>query len=1840
MKLSNFLRRSLAMLVLLATVLSLLPVAFAAEEETGIPKELQGKDLVASYDENGNLVYTEADESVRGAMRASSFNEQATQDFSTKARVAFFIDNGNSENSSHLKFTISNANIDNLVNRGVTDFFVMTKTQAGSFSTTNLKNVISYAASSVKVYAWMHSAFDKAYIKSHNNSAQYHFSVGRKCNAYDTSHSLYDSRNSFVDLSQSAYKTYFNGLVDQVEACTGVDGILLDSVKWGGNYYGWDTDARTAMGKTAYNAAVTAMAKHEGYVTKTDSDGYKVWSSTNTANADYASLTTFCNGNSANAQKYMNYRSNVIKGFVDSVRSGLNSSLYLGVAIEPDWDNSLYTQSIFGQFPGNLKTTLKKGFCVAKTFLNVLQSYGSSYYGTSSAESLGSRTAKQIAKLGCNVFIGIDGYWTNNSSYEYIWYDPLYYQSYYIHKSRFDVNGDLSYGGDILGAAVYTAGNMGLQKITVSSITSTPDITVDFVNPNIASYGMLSYFHKYNDSDAQYNYAKGGTSAQSVTDYNGKSPMRYFCNNSTDGYNMPYIGAYASYTGASAAAFGTGKFVAPLKNVSVSYSNLPFARFGIYDSGNSGNSYSHYDIIPMYPHWVVGNHTSCTFTETVKVVGTCVTDGYSIMKCNTCGYSYIKTQLGSGHSYGDPVVTPATCTTAGSSVKTCTSCGNKETTTIAATGHTSVVDAAVAATCTSTGLTEGAHCSVCQAVLTAQQTVPMLPHTEVDTPYVAPTCTGTGATEGKQCSVCGTVLIASTVIAPIGHDTVVLPAVPATCTESGLTEGEQCLTCGEITVPQLIVDAFGHDYVTTVVPPTCISNGYTTFTCDICGDSYTDDDVPMSGHDYEAIVTPPTCTEDGYTTNTCIVCGESYVSDVIPAMDHDYITETVSPTCTEQGYTTYTCCVCGETFNSEYTPAAGHDYMVDYIEPTCTSEGYSLFYCECGDEYKDEFVPMIDHSYTYEVGEGGHYVYCEFCDYTDFEEHFIEDPADGTCILCGAVICEHSEVETVVDVPATCTEEGEQHTVCADCGQILGSETIEPTGHDVAYFPDKAATCEERGNRAYYQCLNCEVYFADADCEYELPESFIFTPAADHDYVDTTVDPTCDEEGYIQHVCSVCGATTESDYIAALGHDYTLAESAPTCTEPGMLKYSCMRCGDSYEEVNEAAPALGHDYIAVVTEPTCTENGFTTYTCSVCEDTYTDNVIEATGHDYAAVVTDPTCTEDGFTTYSCAGCGDSYTDNVVEANGHDFDAVVTEPTCSSEGYTTYTCSVCGAVEIGDKVLPLDHTFETVVTEPTCTENGYTTFTCTVCGAVEIGDEVEAEGHDHEGVVTEPTCTEDGYTTFTCNICGAVEIGDIIEANGHFFNLDVTEPTCTTEGFTTYTCWVCGAVEIGDKVLPLDHNFETVVTDPTCTEDGFTTYTCTACGHVETSDEVEALGHSYESVVTEATCTENGYTTFTCTTCNDSYTEAGEEAPGHDYEYIDIIETHIAHCLVCDYSEEENHNFVDGSCVCGAIGSNDPLPDPNLKFNMNIAIGAEMVVNYNFMASTVSKYTDFYLEVSKEVAGGDPIVTTYGISEDHNALGVMNHPATGAPLLYNASYTGINAKEMGDKFSTTLYAVAENGTVYCSETVVSSIKQFLLERFAEAKATDELKTMAIDMLKYGAAAQIHLNYDTENLVTNDLTEEHLAYATVDEAIANDGYTVTGEGANITANITVGSKVELSLSCIYRGATDPKAVTCVITDKDNKVLEQIATSNMAGVMFSAKYANVGAREMRKFINVTFYEGETAISKTIKWNVESFVAQTRANSKTTETELGMVNAMLIYGDSVAAYMDASGL
>jgi hypothetical protein len=260
-----------------------------------------------------------------------------------------------------------------------------------------------------------------------------------------------------------------------------------------------------------------------------------------------------------------------------------------------------------------------------------------------------------------------------------------------------------------------------------------------------------------------------------------------------------------------------------------------------------------------------------------------------------------------GHNMTAHPAVAAECETAGNSAYwSCSVCnkyfsdaqGNTEIANnswvIAATGHTPVTDAAVAPTCTATGLTQGSHCSVCSAVITAQTVVPATGHTSVTDEAVAATCTSTGLTAGSHCSVCSAVIVAQTEtpVDPTNHTNIVNDAAVApTCTETGLTAGSHCAACDTVITAQTVVPANGHSYIYTdngdgthdvscanceytLDDQTCVDENEDGF-CDLCNAELACD------HNYVGVVTTqPTKTATGVMTYTCSLCGDSYTEPI------------------------------------------------------------------------------------------------------------------------------------------------------------------------------------------------------------------------------------------------------------------------------------------------------------------------------------------------------------------------------------------------------------------------------------------------------------------------------------------------------------------------------------------------------------------------------------------------------------------------------------------------------------------------------------------------------------------------------------------------------------------------------------------------------------------------------------------------------------------------------------------------------------------------------------------------------------------------------------------------
>lgn len=645
-----------------------------------------------------------------------------------------------------------------------------------------------------------------------------------------------------------------------------------------------------------------------------------------------------------------------------------------------------------------------------------------------------------------------------------------------------------------------------------------------------------------------------------------------------------------------------------------------------------------------------------------------------------------------------------------------------------------------------------------------------------------------------------------------------------------------------------------HSYTEKVVKATCEEKGYTLHECE-CGDSYKDNYVEALGHSYYAVDTGkgthymvcrndeshkyeeahewtyknkvlPTCSEEGYSIYFCGKCGVEEKRDYVESLGHDYswldnqngthtgicsrnknhvVTEyckefykdvVTKPTCTEEGYTSHICGKCGSvlvddyvqplghnyeytnlgdgthkgvcTRNPNHTTVEGHDMEQTVVEPTCTDRGYTEYTCKkCGYSFKDNFVAPVTHKWVYTSNDNG--THTAICEYNNA----------------------HSKVEncTFVEerVTPTCEEQGYDLHTCEKCGYSYKDNWVKAKGHEWVY------TYNDNGTHTK-KCKN------DPD--------EVFTEKCN--FVDEVIAPTCTENGYTLHTCSVCGASFKDNYVEKLGHDYSWS-SLGDGTHVG----TCSR--NPKHTVREAC-----DMEHIVTEPTCNTSGYTTHTCRLCGYTYIDSKVPALGHDYVYI-------DLGDGTHKRVCKNDPFEEEVIAP--HLYTTVVVNPTCEAGGYVLHTCQMCGS-SYKDNISPAkghDYVY-------TAIDNSSHVGVCKNDPNHRV-----VIAHDNVNVVTPATCESDGYTTHTCKVCGHKFTDNVVPAIGHVWENVVTKPTCTTEGYTTHTCKVCGKKVIDTKVESLGHSYTWVIdkaAQPGIA--GMKHQECSNCGHKLESVKIPAL----------------------------------------------------------------------------------------------------------------------------------------------------------------------------------------------------------------------------------------------------------------------------------------------------------------------------------------------------------------------------------------------------------------
>lgn len=454
---------------------------------------------------------------------------------------------------------------------------------------------------------------------------------------------------------------------------------------------------------------------------------------------------------------------------------------------------------------------------------------------------------------------------------------------------------------------------------------------------------------------------------------------------------------------------------------------------------------------------------------------------------------------------------------------------------------------------------------------------------------------------------------------------------------------------------------------------------------------------------------------------------------------------------------------------------------------------------------------------------------------------------------------------------------------------------------------------------------------------------------------------------------------------------------------------------------------------------------------------------------------------------------------------------------------------------------------------------------------------------------------------------------------------------------------------GEKTDKVPHEWKDgeVTTEPDCTNAGVQAQSC-ACGATQ-DKALDALGHT--PVVDEAvapTCTETGLTEGShCDVCGavivaQKVVEANGHAAGEGRDNGDG--THDIMCAAgCGavHIEDVPHNFVDG--VCDACGAEEPVEivEPALGCIHNLSLGNSIAIGYTFRnkdvgnGQTVSQYCDrVYAVVEEERFADDP--------ENEVLVEEIECELNTAAGTYYFKYSGLAAKEMAKVVSVRIYGEDAEGNIIMRSNAVDeySIVAYALESVAFPSNDTNLKVCLADMFNYGAAAQIYFNYNTSELVNEiDSIEEYInTYETTGDVEFTSVNGTSGEGFGAMPALSLNSSIDFMVS--YNPArlkqydtSTIKAVFSYHNSKENKDYDIEVPygdpDNFALGTYATFYCRtLAAAQVSTTVTVRVYAGDTQISNTLTYSVESYGTENVV--KNDANLLALCKCIMKYGNA----------
>lgn len=874
---------------------------------------------------------------------------------------------------------------------------------------------------------------------------------------------------------------------------------------------------------------------------------------------------------------------------------------------------------------------------------------------------------------------------------------------------------------------------------------------------------------------------------------------------------------------------------------------------------------------------------------------------------------------------------------------------------------------------------------------------------------------------------------------------------------------------------------------------------------------------------------------------------------------------------------------------------------------------------------------------------------------------------------------EHHYLQTVIS--STCTTDGYTINKCTDCELEYYSNNVPKLGHNYNLTKKVAPTCTVQGYDLY-TCSRCN-----------STEKRNTVSATGHNYTFTkTVSPTCTAQGYDLYTCSACTVTEKRNTISATGHKYVLSNHIDsTCNTAGYDKYICSVCKNTYQDeidtldgsvltasLEKAQTYLAKDYFT----ETSMLNLQTVYDKHKNDlDTLTnqegvDNAVTEINTAISNLVLGDSAsgkTEEGFSwnwernsgilTVSGSGAMPNYNSSSMpwyDVIPFATEIIVSDGITSIGKYAFYKTENAKNIvlpntltTINERAFEYCSAVEKLIIPDTVTSIGYGTFANmanlkevivpasttyrSYCFDSDKAIEKVTITYGVDGIIPNSTVTQeqsyimDMFYKRTGNF-GPWKYGDNVSV--------VISEGITTVGYNTfwqalgissiYIPSTVNELNLNDGVFYQNFNLKEITVD-----EKNQAY-CSFNNCLYSKDKTQFLLYPQGATETTFIMPESvkeirSYAFYDCNhlekvKLNENLINIGTYAFGQcdNLQYISILNSEC-------YIDSNNYTIVNTATIEGFKGSTAEEYANNHSMNFielqnleiktaSLSLESSITMNFKVLKSAVSDFEKPYLEF--ECNGEKTMVRDYTEQGDY--------------LVF--AYKGISPQMLGDEVTAVLCG-EHNGIEYKSESKSLSVKGYI-DKLLPSCTDDSyatLRTVLVDLLNYGAAAQIYRNYKTDNLVNADLTDEQKAWGTSEvpilENITDKQYeSIDNPAAQWnTAGLVLNDSVMLRAKFT---ASDIENLTVKIScnGREFTYSKDDFVSNSNGTYY-VYCDELYADEMSENIFITAYNGDEKCSNTLLFSVESYAKAVQDNYPNTPLK-NLTDAMMCYGKSAEAY------